>query len=74
MRAMMASLALVWVTNLYKSRFDGDRREKRYGSRAFFPWRPTGATTEDAEVDDVKYGFVAWDAEPEARVLLARFM
>ena len=60
MRAMMASLALVWVmvTCINPGSTPANRREN--GNRSARSSRvPTGATTQDAEVDDAKYGFVA---------------
>ena len=61
MRAMMASLALVVGNgNLYKSVFDTLATAAKNGTAVVRSSRvPTGATTQDAEVDDAKYGFVA---------------
>ncbi len=71
---MMASLALVWVTatciNLCSTRW---RPPRKTGTAVVRSSRvPTGATTQDAEVDDAKYGFVASGTlnPQKARVLL----
>lgn len=53
MRAMMASLALVWVTATCKSVFDTLATAAKTGTAVVRSSRvPTGATTQDAEVDD----------------------
>ncbi len=46
--------------NLYKSVFDTLATAAKNGTAVVRSSRvPTGATTQDAEVDDAKYGFVA---------------
>ena len=59
--------------NLYKSVFDTLATAAKNGTAVVRSSRvPTGATTQDAEVDDAKYGFVASGTlnPQKARVLL----
>lgn len=59
--------------NLYKTVFDTLATAAHNGTVVVRSSRvPTGATTQDAEVDDVKYGFVASGTlnPQKARVLL----
>ncbi len=71
---MMASLALVWVMVTCINPCSTPRQPPRKNGTAVVRSSrvPTGATTQDAEVDDAKYGFVASGTlnPQKARVLL----
>ncbi len=71
---MMASLALVWVTvTCINPCLTPLATAAKNGTAVVRSSRvPTGATTQDAEVDDAKYGFVASGTlnPQKARVLL----